>query len=122
VSPCGFYSRFSFRPTPPCCQRRSIAQQMLARCVELISFTYERKKHPRLIMKTKVWYFVCVLQGRTLFAGGSEVYSVTETCQLLCNELSQWKLSGMPNFRGHPLHKRRVFVQGASFTMVSGFQ
>jgi hypothetical protein len=40
---------------------------------------------------------------------------LTKIWQSLGNELSQWKLPGIPNFRGRPLQKRRVFVQGASF-------
>jgi hypothetical protein len=51
VSPCEFSFRFSFRPTPPCCQRRSIALQIAGEMRRaLINFTYERKQHLRLIM------------------------------------------------------------------------
>jgi hypothetical protein len=52
VSPCEFYFSFSFRPTPPCCQRRSIALQNAGESRRaLINFKYERKQQLRLIMK-----------------------------------------------------------------------
>jgi hypothetical protein len=80
VSPCEFYFSFSFRPTPPCCQRRSIDRAANAAEMRrgLINFTYERKQHLRLIMKTVRAHFVCVsvfLHGWTLFAAAVEFYS-----------------------------------------------
>jgi hypothetical protein len=39
---------------------------------------------------------------------------LTKLWQLLGKELYRWKLPGIPNFRGRPLQKRRVFVRTGS--------
>jgi hypothetical protein len=54
VSHCEFYFSFCFRPTPPCCQRRSIALQNAGEMRRALNnITYERKQHFRLNVKTR---------------------------------------------------------------------